>query len=200
MINHALFIQAMYFVGIVIWLILWHVVNGYDLMRRRVPLLRIPFILACVVLLANLLIWSTNASAAAVELEEGLFNFLDSRTANVVSATASVLVIATIIYGVQQSVIPKDFLRYEAISFICFIGFATPLVWIPTNRPEWLMVLRHYQTIPFTYGLFFSVGGIIVLLESLGIELPEHQEKPSLAHMSPSKVVPTGSSPDSRLG
>lgn len=170
-------IVGMYLIGILLWLVLWRMFNGYELMRYKARLLRLPFFMALVVLMGNMVLEILNEKKSGIDFEEGLFNFLDQRTSNVVSASASMLVIATIIYGTDHSAMPKDFLRSMALSFICFIGISTPILWIPANRPAWLMLLRHYQTISFTYGLFFSVSGIIVLLENLGVELPESGKK-----------------------
>jgi hypothetical protein len=168
-----LVIIGLYTVGILLWLVLWRMFNGYALMRHKARLLWFPFFMALAVLMGNLVLETLNSKDLGIDFEEGLFNFLDQRTANVVSASSSMLVIATIIYGVDHSAMPKDFLRSMALSFICFIGISTPILWIPANHPTWLRLLRHYQTISFTYGLFFAVSGIIVLLDSLGVRLPE---------------------------
>lgn len=171
-------VGGIYTGGIALWVAMWRMVNGYRLMTGDIRLLWVPFVTAIVTLAGNMALWALSPSVGPVELEEGLFQFLDNRTANVVSATGSVLVIATIIYGVSHERIPKAFIRYNALSFICFLGFSTPILWIPTHRPEWLMLLRHYQTIPFTYGLFLSVAGILVLLESLGVDFPDRDPSP----------------------
>lgn len=167
-----LMIIVLYTVGILLWLVLWRIFNGYALMRHKSRLLCFPFFMALLVLMGNLTLETLNSKEIGIEFDEGLFNFLDQRTANVVSASSSMLVIATIIYGVEHAAMPKDFLRSMALSFICFIGISTPILWVPPDQPTWLRLLMHYQTISFTYGLFFSVSGIIVLLDSLGVELP----------------------------
>jgi hypothetical protein len=157
----------MYMGGILIWLLLWSMVDGYTLMQERVHRLWIPFFMALLILLANLVLWSLFPGVASLEVEESLFTFVDHRTSNVAATTASILVIATIIFGTARASIPESFLRYVAYSFICFIGFVAPIIWIPPQHPEWLVLLRHYQTIAFTYGVFLSVSGVLVLLHSL---------------------------------
>jgi hypothetical protein len=42
-----------------------------------------------------------------------------------------------------------------------------PVTWIPVDKPEWLMILRHAQTVPFLMGIFLCVAGIMVLLNDL---------------------------------
>lgn len=172
--SHESILALLYMLGIAVWMGLWYVADGYRLMMGPIRLLWLPFVLCLAVLLANVLLWVDKAGVAPVELEETLFNFLDNRSNNIIGATGSILVIATIIYGVQRSQMPKDFIRFEALAFICFIGFSTPIIWIPTDQPHLLMLLRHYQTVPFTYGIYFCVSGILVLLHGLGIEIPPH--------------------------
>ena len=183
MLSHESILALLYAGGILLWFFLWNTADGFALMRTTSRLLWVPF-LGCVgVLLANLLLWHQNAAAAPVELEESLFHFLDARSGNIITATGSVLVIATIIYGVRRTQMPKEFIRFQALAFICLLGFSAPIVWIPTNQPMLLMLLRHYQTIPFTYGIFLSVSGIIVLLHALGVDLPADEYEKQDTHM-----------------
>lgn len=170
-------LTVLYAAGILGWLLVWWIGDGYRLMVGEIRLLWIPFGVCIGVLFGNALLWHAKASIATLELEESLFNFLDTRSANIINATGSVLVIATIIYGVNRTQIPKDFLRFEALAFICLLGFSAPILWIPTYNPYWLMLLRHYQTIPFTYGIYLGVSGILVLLYGLGIEIPSHEQE-----------------------
>lgn len=46
--------------------------------------------------------------------------------------------IATIIYGVQRPQMPKDFIRFEALAFICFIGLS----------PNRFQVNREHMALP----------------------------------------------------
>ncbi len=55
----------------------------------------------------------------------------------------------------------------ESYAFIALIGLMAPITWIPTNQPDLLLILRHAQTVPFLWGLFLAVGGIVVLLQDV---------------------------------
>lgn len=80
---------------------------------------------------------------------------------------------ATIIYGVSREKFPTLFIRLETLSFVCLIGLMAPVTWIPIDKPYWLMILRHAQTVPYLMGIFLCVSGIMVLLYDLS-ELAEN--------------------------
>lgn len=114
-----------------------------------------------------MIISGSDSYVSHIELEESLFHFLDARSRLAIKATASVLVVASIIYGVSVKRLPKLFIAMESYAFISLIGLMAPITWIPTNAPEMLMPLRHIQTVPFLWGLFLAVGGIVVLLQDV---------------------------------
>ncbi len=62
----------------------------------------------------------------------------------------------------------------ESYAFIALIGLMSPITWIPTNAPDMLMPLRHMQTVPFLWGLFLAVAGIVVLLQDVNHVFLEH--------------------------
>jgi len=155
-----------YLAGIIIWPIIWFFAGGYALLTRN-KLIILPFVLCLVVLSANMFIQFVSHPVFSIQLEEDLFRFLDLRSANIISIISGILVISAVIYGVSKRHIPRLFIRFIALSYITLLGFMLPLIWIPTNKPEWLQILRAYQTVPFTYGIFFSATAILILLEDI---------------------------------
>lgn len=159
-------ISLIYLTGIIGWLLFWWFVVKPENIKSN-PLLWLPFVLCLFFLCANMIISGSDSYVSHIELEESLFHFLDARSALAIKATASVLVVATIIYGVSVKKLPELFIILESYAFIALIGLMAPITWIPTNAPEMLMPLRHMQTIPFLWGLFLAVAGIVVLLKDV---------------------------------
>lgn len=101
---------------------------------------------------------------STVEVEENLFRFLDSRTTNINSVISGILVISAVIYSVADRKFPHFFLRYVGATYISLIGFMTPIIWIPTDKLDWLRGLRAFQTVPFTFGIFLAITAVLILL------------------------------------
>lgn len=159
-------ITLIYIIGIVIWLIFWWQQITPVAIREN-KLLMVPFVLCLFFLSVNLLLSGGDTHVADIALEESLFHFLDARSGLAIKATASVLVVASIIYGVSVKRLPKLFILLESYAFIALIGLMAPITWIPTDQPDLLLVLRHAQTVPFLWGLFLAVAGIVVLLQDV---------------------------------
>lgn len=155
-----------YSVGIILWPIIWFFIEGYSLLSHNKWII-LPFTLCILVLSTNMILQWVSHPVFSIQLEEDLFRFLDIRSANIISITSGLLVISAVIYGVSKRDIPRLFIRFIALSFITLLGFMLPLIWIPTSKPEWLQALRAYQTVPFTYGIFFSSTAILILLEDI---------------------------------
>lgn len=99
--------------------------------------------------------------------EEGRFGYLTDRASIAVQATASIVIVATIVYGMSIKRVPAHFIRFVVYTFICVLALMSPVLWIPLNSSEMFYILRHSQTIALNYGLFFCVAGIIILLKDL---------------------------------
>jgi len=159
-------VVLIYSAGIVGWLLFWACYIRLESLREN-PLLFIPFLLCLVFLGLNLCISGSNTGVGDSKLEESLFHFLDARSGLVISATASVLVVVTIIYGASSRRFPLKFIQFEAFSFMVLLGIMAPVVWIPQGDPKPLMLLRHCQTVAFLWGVFLCVSGIMILLNDL---------------------------------
>ncbi|MEE4304296.1 MAG: hypothetical protein V2J19_09070 [Wenzhouxiangella sp.] len=177
--------ESIYALAIPLWLVIWYAVDGYSLLRTT-RLLWIPFVLCLAYLLGNLLMVSLlGAQMGDAHYEESRFVFIGERAMIAVQATASVLIVATLVYGLTIRKVPLDFIRFMVYSFVALLGLMAPILWIPEGSASGLFLLRHFQTVALTYGLFLCVGGIVVLLR----DLLDHGE----AHVS--FDAPTGYGP-----
>lgn len=160
------YVCTIYMTGILVWILLW-IYSGAMKSQRVIKSLYIPFFLCILFMAANGIISGCNPAVGDIGLEESLFNFLEARAGLTLEVSASVLVVATIIYGVSREKFPTLFIRLETLSFVCLIGLMAPVTWIPIGQPYWLMILRHIQTVPYLMGIFLCVSGIMVLLNDL---------------------------------
>ncbi len=159
-------VKLIYLVGILGWFYFWLFHIGWKVVYE-IKTLSIPIFLGFIYLFLNLIISGSSSHSMNIELEESLFGFLDSRSGLAISATASVLVVATIIYSVSDKVLPGMFIGFVSYAFICLVGLMAPIVWIPTDSPGMLFVLRHCQTVPFLWGIFLCVSSIVVILDDI---------------------------------
>lgn len=186
---HELISQTIYALAIPLWLLVWHFVGGYRLFKTT-RLLWIPFLLCLTYLLGNLLMVAIlGADMGDAQYEESRFVFIGERAMIAVQATASVLIVATLVYGLTIRKVPLDFIRFMVYSFVALLGLMAPILWIPEGSTSGLFLLRHFQTVALNYGLFLCVGGIVVLLR----DLLEHGD----AHVS--FEAPTGFGPETSV-
>jgi hypothetical protein len=71
------------------------------------------------------------------------------------------------VYGLSIQRVPVEFVRFMVYSFVALLGLMAPLLWMPEGVAEGLFILRHFQTVALTMGLFLCVGGIVILLRDL---------------------------------
>ena len=155
-----------YFFAIPLWLVLWWTADGFSLLRRN-RMLYLPLLLCVAYLLINGVLILAYGAIGEMSSEEERFYFIGERAQIAVQATASVLIVATIVYGLSIKQVPVSFVRFMVYSFVTILGMMAPLVWVPIEVPELMYFLRHLQTVALTYGLFFCVAGIVVLLRDL---------------------------------
>ena len=115
--EHLGYLFVVYVVGVVVWIALWHF-SGARTAMRTTRTLYVPYVSCVGFLTLNGLIVGNFPAVGDVLLEESLFNFLDERARLALQVSASVLVVATIIYGVSQQRFPALFIRLEALSFV----------------------------------------------------------------------------------
>lgn len=164
---HALIVATIYGLAMPLWLLVWWAVDGYRLFRQA-PMLWLPFVLALAYLAGNLLmVIFVGANTGSAEYEESRFVFIGERAMIAVQATASVLIVATLVYGLTIRKVPVDFIRFMVYSFVALLGLMAPILWIPEGSAAGLFTLRHFQTVALIFGLFLCVGGIVILLRDL---------------------------------
>lgn len=157
---------VIYVCTILLWFVVWYGATGYRLMKDN-KLLIMPWLLCPLFLIGNLLMTILFGEVGTTEYEESRFAYLTDRASIAVQATASIVIVATIVYGMSIKRVPVHFIRFMVYTFICVLGLMAPVLWIPLNSPEMFYILRHSQTIALNYGLFFCVAGIIILLKDL---------------------------------
>lgn len=156
-----------YVAAIVAWLFVWHVADGYNLMKTRMKPLLIPFVLALFFLAINAILVFLFDDIGTSDYEESRFVFIDSRAMLAVQALAAVLIVATIVYGLTVRRLPLEFIRFMVYSVVSILGLVAPIVWIPEGLTSGFFVLRHFQNAALMVGLFLCVAGIIVMLSDL---------------------------------
>ena len=164
---HAAIGALIYLTAILIWLFVWHVADGYNLMKSRVKSLWIPFLLALFFLGINAVLVFLFDDIGTSDYEESRFVFIDSRAMLAVQALAAVLIVATIVYGLTVRRLPLEFIRFMVYSVVSILGLVAPIVWIPDGLTSGFFVLRHFQNAALMVGLFLCVAGIIVMLSDL---------------------------------
>lgn len=158
--------MGIYTASIPLWLLIWGSAHGFKLMREN-KLLLIPFLLGFAYLGGNAILTFFFGEIGDITYEEGRFAYITDRAMIAVQATASVLIVATIVYGLTIKRVPVHFIRFMVYSFIAILGIMAPLLWVPIELPEMFYVLRHIQSIALNMGLFLCVAGISVLLSDL---------------------------------
>ncbi|WP_376696706.1 hypothetical protein [Wenzhouxiangella sp. EGI_FJ10305] len=189
--------ELIYAISIPLWLLVWKAADGYSMLKTT-RLLWLPFVLCLTFLVGNLLmVLLFGAQMGEAHYEETRFVFIGERAMIAVQATASVLIVATLVYGLTIRKVPMDFIRFMVYSFVALLGLMAPVLWIPEGSASGLFLLRHFQTVALTYGLFLCVGGIVVLLRDLMEHGEAHVSFDAPTGFGPRTGVTAAASPDS---
>lgn len=171
---HAMIAALIYAAAIPAWVGIWYWIGGFRLQREE-RLLLVPYLAAMGFLAANLSPVLLFGEVGDVPYEEGRFSFIQDRALIVVQATASVLIVAVLVYGLTVRKVPVEFICFMLYAFIFLLGVMSPVVWLPIDRPGMFFVLRHLQSVALIYSLFLCVGGVILLLRDImqagGVEI-----------------------------
>ncbi len=186
-----------YATALPLWIFVWWTASGFELSREN-RTLWFPFLLCLMFLLINALLVFFFGGIGEAEYEESRFVFIGERAMVTVQATASVLIVATIVYGLSIKRVPVHFIRFMVYAFIAILGLMAPIVWVPIEAPEMFFLLRHLQTIALTYGLFLCVAGIIILLKDLLTHGDARLDLPAYSMTSTESHSTEGSSTSSR--
>ena len=155
-----------YVLSIPLWLLVWYSATGFRLMRHN-PLLIIPFLLSLTYLAGNAILLEVFTETSGATYEEERIKAITDRAMIAAQAMASVLIVATIVYGLSIKRVPLHFIRFMVYSFIALLGVMAPILWIPAEQADLFFVLRHFQATALNFGLFLCVAGIIMLLRDL---------------------------------
>jgi hypothetical protein len=195
---YSMVIGLMYSLSALAWLLFWRRSLAMPALLQRYPLLQAPWLGGALVQLVGAALVLHPDTSAGKEFEAVLFDVLHSRADLVLSASASILVVATVVYGMQQqSPPPQTFIRLMSYAMVALLGFMLPIVWIPQSQSEWMRLLRHMQTAAFNWGLFLVCAGLITLLEDLmrsenGAVSSNHGTEPSVGTQGHVPITATG--------
>ncbi len=171
---HVIVALSTYVVAIPLWFFVWWWIGGFS-MQRRERMLILPNALCITFLAINLALVMLYGEVGSVGYEEGRFSFIQDRAMIVVQATASVLIVAVLVYGLTVRRVPVEFIRFLLYAFVFLLGVMAPIIWVPIEQPGFFYVLRHFQSVALIFSLFLCVAGIIILLRDImtagGVEI-----------------------------
>jgi hypothetical protein len=155
-----------YVLGILGWLFIWKVYNGYKLMKEKKPLILI-FLMTILVLGINGVL-TLISPIPPYETELKIYEYVEVNS-RVIATMA--LAIAVFAYYALSTIkrsfdLIKNFLFYIICGFIMVMIGVFPLYWMPAND-GWLTVLRHIKTVFYTYSLFSISAAMIVFIYSV---------------------------------
>lgn len=195
---HSVAISLVYSLSAIAWLLFWRRSLAMPALLQRYPLLFAPWLGGALVQLIGAALVLHPDTSAGKEFEAVLFDVLHARADLVLSASASILVVATVVYGMQQqSPPPQTFIRLMSYAMVALLGFMLPIIWIPQTQTEWMRLLRHMQTAAFNWGLLLVCAGLITLLEDLmrsenSAVASSHGTEPSVGAQGHVAITATG--------
>ena len=163
--------------GMVLWYYLWGAARGFALMKKD-RLLLIPFYLVFFILFSQIVIafiYETTFSVMKNEL--ALISIIETNTTQLLQSNVGVLIVAPVIVSIIKKNLNHDFIVFQAFSLIFVAGGVLPIYWTPENHGEFLYYLRHSKTVPYTIGIGFLIGGILILLKHLGLHMDHRSSK-----------------------
>lgn len=171
-----------YLLGMIGWLFVWRLYNGYELMNQQ-KIIHLPFWGAHLTFLANaILVPFSPIPDYTVELKVYEYVEINARTI----ATLA-LAIAVFAYFISQSKktpeqstntkIPTYFLICIMWGFLFAIIGVLPIYWMPPVY-GWLTVLRHIKSVFYFFSLFTVATAIVIFMYELGVLQKTNQSSP----------------------
>lgn len=117
----------LYCFSLAFWIVVWWSAAGFSLIRAN-RALWIPFGLNLMFLTINLALVIFFGEIGGTEYEESRFIFIGERAGLAIHATASVLIVATIVYGLSIKRVPVHFIRFMIYAFITILGLMAPII------------------------------------------------------------------------
>ena len=151
--------------GAVLWLIMFPLFYIYRYHQSGYQTYHlwylIPYILGIGVLGWNAWRWKNEKEnlCGDYDTEVGIIEFAERNTSYLLIAISFISYLTSGQAGVKE--------YFFLISLFLAVGGVLPLYWIPKNKVENLMLLRHLKTIPYTYSICFFLSGIISVLEAI---------------------------------
>lgn len=147
------------------WLYIWHRLVGYDWMARR-RLLFISFAGALFVFAVNIVL-AGYASTPDYKTEMSIFIYVEQNAKTVAGFALAIAIFVLLKFDKEVNVMDRPasrkFLSLIFWSFLFAVVGCLPLYWMPPQS-DWLTILRHLKTVPYTYSLFILSAAIIIFI------------------------------------
>ena len=173
--NFQILAMLIYLAGIVLWLLFWRVLVGFERTRKN-RLLYLPLWGCVIVLLINMGLASI-AEVPDYGIEIGIYGFVERNAVTVATFTLGIAVFVVLTFDKTVKLLDqresKEFLLLVFSSFVLSILGVLPLYWVPQVY-GWLTTLRHLKTVPYTFSLFILAAAMLIYLaEILGSQRRE---------------------------
>jgi hypothetical protein len=159
-------IGGIYITGMVCWVVGWGIIylcTGLKSVFKAEPLRGkfyrfLPILLCLIILGINWWIWREPCSYEKYAQEVKIIEFVERNAGWLILAITVVMI-------VLQPLIRKKGIQGQVINYqlwaLIFAILTLALIWVPSNRPDWLVRLRHIKTIFFSYAISLFIAGII---------------------------------------
>jgi len=165
--NATTVFNLIYAIGMGLWLVAWHFAGGFTATKKN-KFLWVPFFFVLFVLMMQIILWYSRVQVTNFAIEQSLVKVVETNSQKLIQAIIGTLIIASILSSLKgTSILSHDFLVFESLALIFVVVGVLPIYWIPSEKLEWLFLLRHFKTVPYVYCIGFFLAGVLVLLQDL---------------------------------
>jgi hypothetical protein len=162
----VIFSFIIYLLGIVGWLFIWKIYDGYKLMKEKKALIFI-FVMTFIIFITNaLLVLVSPIPPFDVELKIYEYVEVNARVLATMSLAIAVFAHYSLSPIKQSFELINYFLFYSMFGFVTIMLGVFPLYWMPAID-GWLTILRHIKTVFYTYSLISITSAIIVFIYTI---------------------------------
>lgn len=152
-------IFTVYFViGIIPWIIFWIYVKARlsELLFYN-KFFYVPVILGIVILIANLITWLCCSTYEDYRTEVQVIEFVERNASHIIIAISVVFLAIQVLP--KEIKLPSAFTYYSVFALTLSV-IPLILVWMPSKKVHWLVILRHIKTIPYSYAISFFIAAL----------------------------------------
>ncbi len=157
---------VIYLLGILGWLFIWKVYDGYKLMKEKKALIFI-FVMTLIILITNALLVLVSP-IPPFDIELKIYEYVEVNARVLATMSLAIAVFAHYsLNPIKQSFeLVHYFLFYSMFGFVTIMIGVFPLYWMPAID-GWLTILRHIKTVFYTYSLVSITSAIIVFIYTI---------------------------------